>query len=693
MLQFFRKHQKIFFVIVTFFIVISFSFFGTSSAISPSEKAPDREIGQLVDGSVLKEQKLYGLVRLLQNGIEEGGRATNLLNDSIVHKDMLLTGLGEILAEHNFEKLESELAERWRRAKNFSPYVHPFAPHISAKGIWSQMAPQINDLLEEVRKAPEEFSKEQLPLLFSLYCAQAEFPQPLLLQMLYYQQMQGGQVRPDPGLQNANVGLFGFQSIEDWFGAKFVEEVGKFILNAACIAREEGYSVKKDEAHIDMLRNVYLSLKMFDQENTPTNEQAQNAFTNQVRYLGLNDAEAIALWGEVLHFRRLFNEVGESVLLDRLALEQFKDFAKPLCQIKSFHLPSELEFHSFREMIKFQRYVELACEGDYLGLPAKTREAADIMNEHPELVFKPFKVEMSSVTKEEVAARISLKDTWQWESEVGNFVRLKEEFPVLADVPASSVEERMQALDDLTEMTRLNVDKFARLALVDAQPELVDEALQLAEKEKKTLKVRTQGGEYPLSGEHFLALLEGQDASLDHYSVDNETFYQIKVDEIGIGWHLLSYVDAAKDGTLDRLLDKLLEAANEELQLDDEEEVATKVYADLIKSISGDSLDDKPKHRFDRYLSEMRALAIKDEEAFAAAQEKALWPLSARTEERTEEAIAVEVGEFSEIENRHFYQFLSKEQASASEAEIAQARQHLKADAQQKLMRKLLTRG
>jgi hypothetical protein len=52
----------------------------------------------------------------------------------------------------------------------------------------------------------------------------------------------------------------------------------------------------------------------------------------------------------------------------------------------------------------------------------------------------------------------------------------------------------------------------------------------------------------------------------------------------------------------------------------------------------------------------------------------------------------VEVGEFSPVENRQFYQFLAKEQASASEEEIAQAKQHLKADAQQKFMRKLLTR-
>lgn len=694
MLQFFRRYQKFFFVIVTFFIVISFSFFGTSSAINPRENVPDKEIGKLVDGSTLKEQRLYGLVRLLQNGIEEGGRSTNLLNDSVVHKDLILTGLGEILAGHHFENFESELSERWRRAKNYSPYVHPNAPHISAKAIWGQMAPQINDLLEEVRKAPEQFSKEQLPLLFSLYCAQAEFPQPLLLQMLYYQQMQGGQVRPDPGLPSANVGLFGFQTIEDWFGTKFVEEIGKFILNAACIAREEGYIVKKDEAHIDLIRNVYLSLKMFDQENTPTNEQAQNAFANQIRSLGLSDTDAIALWGEVLHFRRLFNEVGESVFLDRLAIEQFKDFAKPLCTIKNYRLPSELEFSTFREMLKFQRYVEVAYEGDYLGLPKAKRDIEVVRAEHPELVFKPCKVEMSTVTKEEVAARISLKQTWDWEAEEKNFALLQNEYPVLADAAASSIEERMEALDALSELTRFTVDKFARLALVAEHPQWIDDALSSAEREKRTLKVRIAGGELPLSGEHFLALLEGQDAVLSHYTTDEEVFYSIHVDEMGAGWHLLSLAESSRDGTLDSMLDSLLEVANQELNLDDSEAVATKIYSDLIASIglARENLDEVAIHRFDRYLEKMRDLAINDESAFTAAQNQSFWPLDERTEQLTNDAITLEMGEFSPVSDRQFYQFLEKEKASASEAEIAEAKEHLKADAEQKLMRKLLQR-
>lgn len=700
MLQFFRKHQKFFFIIVTFFIVISFSFFGTSGTFSQRDEMPDREIGQLVDGSVLKEQKLNSFMRLLEHGIEEGSRSTNLLNDSVVHKDLMLSGLGEILAEHLFEELGPELREKWQRVKNYSPYVHPYASHISAKAVWGQMAPQINVLLEEVKAAPAEFSKQQLPLLFKLYSAQADFPPPLLLQMLYYQQIQGNEVRPDPGLPTANVGLFGFQSIEDWFGPKFVEEVGKFVLNVACIAREEGYVVKKEEAQIDLLRNVYQALRMFQQEKAPNSEEAQNAFVNQVRYLGLTEANAIEYWREVLLFRRLFHEVGESVFLDRLALQQFKNFAKPSHEICSYHLPRDLKFTDFWEMLKFQRYIEVAFEGDYMGLPTEQRDPETVRNEHPELVYKPFEVEVATVTKISVAAGVSLKQTWDWEGEEENFARLQEEFPVLAGKEAKSIVDRIQALDELDQRTRFNIDNFARNALVNVHPEWIDEALARTDREEKTLKVRLQGGESALSGEHFLALLEVEDAALAKYSTDEETFYSIRVVEKGKGWHILTFEEASGDATLEIMLDVLLQTAYADLKFEEpyedvQDEVGAKVYADLLQSITENEVEDFDAYacmRFNRYLEEIRTLAMQDPEDFEKMQRESIWALDKRIQQLTEKEIVVGVGEFSPVADGHFYQLMEKGEAVASAEEVAGIKEHLKHDAEQKLMRKLLER-
>ncbi len=679
MLSFFRKYQKGFFFVVTFFIVISFVFFGTYGAFTKGEELPDREIGRLVDGSALKEQKLYALMRLLQYGAEEGGHNVNLLSDSMVHRDLILSGLGEMIAEHHFDEIKEELSARWKRAKHYSPYVHPYNSAISAKNIWSQYCPKLLVLLEELKKAPEEFSKEQLPLLFELYVAQADFPPPLLHQMLYYQQ--GQQTRPDPGLPQANVALFGFDSVSDWFGEKFVEEVGKLVLNCACIAREEGYKVSKEEAKIDLYSNVYRGLKAYSQGNTPTNEEAQKVFSQQIRMIGLDENQATNLWREVLHFRRMLGEVGNAVFVDSLAYNQFKSFAKPAQRICRYSLPQNLQFANFREMIKFQRYLEIVAVGDFVDLPKSLRKAEEVMNSHPELVYKEFELEVATATKDDAAAQVSLKETWKWEGE--NFDLLRKEFPSIVNCKSEEFEARMNALDKLDEVTRFKVDQFARGAIVEADGSRIDEALKHARGETKNVKVALGKLDNFFSGQHFLALLEVEDPALARFSVDGEVFYSIRVLEKGKGWKLFSFEEA----DMDRLLDKFLLTAYKETS----DQVAAKMYADVLKSIDikTNQLDEYAKHRFDRYLTSMRKLAIENPAAFEQAQD-GMWALVVREETVNEPTLAV--GEFSPVKDGQFFKLLEIVENSATDSEIASVKEHLKRDAEQELMRKLLKR-
>lgn len=686
MLNFFRKYQKGFFIVVTFFIAVSFCFFGTYGAFSGDDKVPDREIGHLVDGSVLKEQRLQSLVRLLQNGAEEGGQYTNLLSDSMVHKELILSGLGQILAEHHFDEFKDELAARWKRAKNYTPYVHPYNRAISAKNLWSQFCPKMLGLLDELKKAPAEFSKEQLLLLFEFYAAQAQFPPSYLHQMLYYQQ--GEQTRPDPGLPQANVALFGFQSVSDWFGDKFVEETGKLILNCACIAREEGYKVTKEEAQVDLFSNVYRGLKSYGQEKNLTSEEAQKYYGHQLRSIGLDENQATALWREVLLFRRLFNEVGNAVFVDSLAYNQFKNFAKPSHKICRYALPKSLQFENFREMIKFQRYLEIVAADDFVDLPKQLRSAEEIMDAHPELAYKEFEIEVASITKQDAAAQISLKETWKWEGQ--NFDQLKKEFPSLALCKSDKMEDRMEALDKLDEVTRFKVDQLARLAIVEADPAQIDAVLASTAAEKTKVKVVLGKGESPFSGERFLALLETEDPALSHYSVDGETFYAIKVLEKGKGWNLLSFEEA----DMDQVLDQFLKTAYPSLKIKEpfdeaKDQVAAKLYADLLKSIAShtkiNQLDDYAKHRFDGYLKEMRALAMNKENVQAG-----MWPLDVREATSAETSLAI--GEFSPVQNGQFMQLLEIVESSATDSELASVKEHLKRDAEQELMRKLLKR-
>jgi hypothetical protein len=702
MLGFFRKYQKIVFTIVTFVVVVSFAFYGVvRSFTNRGEGVQDQPVGQLVDGSTLKEQRLYSLVRLLQYGPDEGGKYSNLLNDSIVHNDLILTGLGELLISHQFEEFKEDLEAKWRRAKHFAPYQHPYAPFINARAVWARFAPEMNTLLDQLNEAPETFTREELSLLFELYKAQAKCPPQMLHQVLYYQQEQyGEQIRKDLSLPQANVALFGFQSLEDWFGPKFLPEVAKFILNAACIAKDEGYTVSKQEAQHDLLTNVYRGLKRYGQGEGPKKEDVGQHFAQAIRYFGLNEKTAMDLWCEVMHFRRMFHEVGEAVFVDTLAFEQFKHSASPAHQVSRYSLPGELRFESFREMLQFQRYIEIVATSNYFELPKEFHPAQELMEEHPELVYKPFEVEVASVTKREVAARIPLKETWQWEIEADNFAELKKTFSSLSSKESSTMEERREAIESLDEKTRFRVDQYARSALVDAHPEWIAEKLQETPTQKQTLKVRLKEGGSPFSGAHFLALLEGEDPSLKQYTTDQETYYSVRVLDKGMGWHYLSFEEVKRDGTIDETLDLLLEEAYTSLGMEQpfeevKDEVGAKIYADLLDTISQvakvETLDDYAKYRFDRYLSHVRADLLGQPEALASYQQGP-WPLVVHQENLMEDPFHLAKGEYSPVCRGQFYKLDDTVIQTTSSEEVAHAKEILKIEAEKKLMESILSK-
>lgn len=688
MLRFFHKYQKYFLVVVAFFIIVSFVFFGTFNAMSRGEKEPNWAVGQLVDGSVLMRSKLRGMTRLLQGGIEEGGRGMNLLNGSIVHKEIILGGQGEMLATAYFDTLLPELKERWKRMKRYSPYVHPYAPAISAKSVWSQFAPEIIALLRQVQEGPAELTLQELPVVFALYRAQAKLPPHMLHQMLYFQEKHGGQVRPDPALSRGDFALFGFGSIEDWFGTQYLDLVSQFVLNTACLAKQEGYHVSPKEAQFDLYLNVENGLKAYHGEDV-TSEQVHKYYTYGIRSLGVDEKKAIALWQEVLLYRSFASEVKGAVMVDHLALDQFKKEAKSTFSVRTFRLPEVLQLSTFHDMLSLQCYLEAVSKGDPLRFPPDLRTAEEVKEEHPELVAQSFDVKIAQVTQKEVASRVPLKKSWEWELQEANFLQLQQEFPVLAVKRADTEQARVEALEKLDAATRFQVDQFARLALVEANPSWIGESLGKAAMEKKVLQVPLKG-EGPFAGEAFIALLQDKAAALSCYTVDGATYYQIEVVGDHTPLYLFSYQEAVQRGIVEKMLDEMLAAAYPHFSFrkpfeEVKDQLGARLYKDLllhIEQASGqkwDELDAYARHRFDDYLKEMRARA---KEGQSIADTTSPWALQVSEEEQAEVAASLQVGEFSPVEQGRFFQLLAKVEGSASAEEIARVQRLLAADAE-----------
>jgi GcvH upstream region-like protein len=627
MLNFLRKHQRIFFVVITAAIVVSFCFFGTYSTLGRAEEIPDKEIVRGVCGTSIMHQELSALCHLIETSpfdrtSWEKGTMPNFLNDGVIEKDFLASGLAMMLAKRYFDELKSDLDLRAKKIYQFRPYIHPRAPQISAESAWARFSPTLLEHYRQLKGKSDQSTIEMLSLMSQLYLDQASLPPDMLKQVLIMQQNQMG-VQPDPVLANSNLVLFGFKSMEDWFGPRFVLLVGQFILNAAQIAEENGYDVKIEEIRADLFQNIYLGYQQISRNKDLTGEEADQYYQVKMRSLGLDERMLISAWKKVMLFRRIFDDGSGSVLIDRLAYQQFDQFAKENVRVALYQLPHSLQLADFRSMLKFQIYLEaIAADPSRLRsdlrLPIQSASLEQIEKRTPELVERQMEIEWSGVSKAELCKSISVKETWEWETANAHWELLKANFPELNSTTAGSAHERLLVLEKLDKKLRVKVDQFSRTKMVEEQPDKIKFALETAPIKTSTVGLRMKGAVLPFAGikdgdnSELIALLEkvalknevpnSANEQLNYYTPDTEHYYHIQVIRREDDKKIFTFDEAAKDGTLDKLLDKRLEESYPEVRKRNphyfqqtsgqwkpfkevKDQIGKYLFADLLKSI------------------------------------------------------------------------------------------------------------
>lgn len=571
MLQFFRKHQRFLFLFTTIMIVISFTFFGTFSAMMQSGGSQEKPVMELVDGRKLRQSELNALVRMIAGDFLIRGQSNqnlmpNLLNGDFLQKNLFETKIALILAEKYFDVLSPELIEVQDKIHRYQPYVHPEAPFISAAQVWKKFAPDIAykiDLLKQGKKP----SPMTVAHLIDLYGDQQRLSPELVRRMLAYEQASYPSIKKDPYLMQVDLNLFGFSTMDQWFGKKFLEMLGSFVLNSASIAEKKGYKVSAKEARADLWNNVHSGLERFTQ-NAPTNQEVQEVYQIQLRAAGVDETTAISMWSKVMAFRKMLHERGESVFLDPLFEKQFRSYAQETAQIELYRLPASLRSLDFAGLLKLQIYLEEVADKQFKGkaqainLPATFASVEEIEKRCPELVQRQCTVEVKHVAIDSIYDRISLKQTWDWQTQDVNWNLLKNEYTFLAEQQDATVSERFATLDGLKKEERWKIDQFSREAIAKAHPEWISEALATATPEIKKLKVRSQGPIAFLTGiengEKLMQLFESGHETLKCFTEDQIHYYSFNVIEKPSSKEVLLFADALSDGTLARLLEKRL---------------------------------------------------------------------------------------------------------------------------------------
>lgn len=563
MLGFFRKYQKFFFVFVTVIIVISFSVVGINT--QAVESISDKQIGKTINGRPIYSRELSVLSQLLSHSVFDTDRGSwpHLLNDGVIEKNFLETGLATMLAEQYFSYLEPELAKKEQIISRFKPYIHPYDSQLNCKAVWKSYCPILLQHLEQLKRAKMDISA--FSTMCQLYLDQIAFPKEAMQQILRFQEQRSG-FQKDSNLAEVDFSLFGFKNAKDWFGNQFIQLMSQFILNVSALAEQKKYQITKQEVQADLLQNIYKGYQQLSQKKDAlSSQQIMQYFQQELQVLGLNEVDVINAWRHVMLFRRLVSDTAGSVFNDPLAQKHFHVFADQSVEVELYELPACLHLNDFLSMLKLQVYLEAVSLNQPKGLTLQQALAPldHVEAKEPALVQRKVETRLSSVKIEELAAQISLKNTWEWEVTDEGWSFLQNAFPEL-----KGFVDRRQALDQLDPSILSSVDQAARLEMVRQNKDLITQVLQQRPMQTTTLAVRkkqlTQGPYSSLlSSKEFIDFLENAPLGSieEHYIADTNTYYRVELVRREEQKELVSFEEASQDGTLDFILDRQLEEA------------------------------------------------------------------------------------------------------------------------------------
>lgn len=574
MLAYLRKYQKVIFAIVTCVIVASFSFFGTYGAIQ-TEKVHEEDIviGKTIDGKSLSSKDLAQVSRFLQTDFYDmmtspGRGDANLLNEGFVRNDLLKNGLGSFIFQTYKSEIWEELSKKVSKFKQFRTYVHP-RKFVTFEGLLTQFAPHYAEDLQTFRMAQNE--EEIFESLAKLYVDQTIFPAEMVRKMMLYIEYQyASAAQPDPNLKNIDLSLFYAKNLTDWFGSKFLEKSALFVINGAIFAREQGYKVSLEEAKSVLLQTGLKRLKEIDSSKSITNEELNRFYKQQLAHLQMDEKDALKAFEKILVFKKMLDEVGNSVFVDSALYTQFSELASAGAVVEVYKLPSYLKSKKGEDLLKLEVYLQgVTKKSSPLLLSKEFASMEEVKKKAPELLEKKFLVNVASLKKSNLTSDISMRRTWDWEVKEENWALLKGEFKELEACKESDYEARFSYLQALDQSVKEKIDLFSRTKILDSDPNFIKEKLSLVSLEKRILSVTYEGEEEILPGitdrKKFLSLLESGSEKLSCYSENGEDFHHIEVLDRNASWEILAFEEANQRGILDKIvLKKGMKEANKE---------------------------------------------------------------------------------------------------------------------------------
>ena len=415
MLGFLKKYQKIFFVFVALLVGTSVMFVGLlPKNLSGSN---DRTLFRTVTGKKIKQSHYDGLKALLttNNGellIYGQNLGMNFFPEDVFTQNLVESKLIRLIAEKKKDELKEFWVEQQAREKHYKPYSHPQMSNVSAENVWFKHAPRIPELLKQIQA--EENPSKLFDLRADLFLEENNFSPFALWQFLSEKQSQYQWIQKDEAMAPFAISLFGYRSLQDWFGEKMMDYVCQFVLQVSSIAKQKGYQASYKEAENSLLKLNDLCFKQLQFLGLKEFSDSTSYFHAKLNRLGMNKMQMISLWREVLTFQNFLNEAAHSALLDDLTLNDFEQYATEQVEICRYQPPEYLKFNSLNDLGKFEVYLTaLGKPKGEIGLDFALKPTQELEKKFPQLVEHSIELEYKEIDVNQAAISVSVQDIWK----------------------------------------------------------------------------------------------------------------------------------------------------------------------------------------------------------------------------------------------------------------------------------------
>lgn len=563
MMSFLRRQQRVITIAITVCCISTFVFFGSSKAFAPSRAALEVTVWQSKNLS-LSAHELQARAHFLASEMVGSPQSAHTwcawMNPGFVSEWILSSGLGAEMMASSPVMLK-ELEEAKAKESRWKGYKHPYLGHLNYDAVLAQFNPPLAASLKKWKS--ETQLKPEVKI--ELYKQAKRMPSEFFTTIIRYHESAASAQQKDPTLAERSMAVFGYETMDSWFGKEFMNSCVKLIALGAQEAQTLGYDISEDEIKRSIqsrMEEIWAKVSEKGLDISLPNFKSQ-----MFRSFGMSEEQFTRFWKELVLFENFYHHEGSKTLADPLAAKEMTAFISETREVDLYEVPAAFRILTLDSLAKLQLYwhytTGLALTDP--AVPLHKRSVAEIANACPELIAKRVDLEWKQLKLDDFRLRMGPKKMIVRQTQDDIWAVISSQ---VTSKQVTDSKERMTLLSNLEKNSREKVDRETLKWLLKHKPEELVSGFEEVQSQKQSLVFALASAQQPMEGISNIQLLLKEmekGATKAPYTQDENNYYLFSSLDVGKD-ELLDFTKAGELSILEALLSKKLKAHYETMK-------------------------------------------------------------------------------------------------------------------------------